>query len=115
MLNFCCQIPNEAKMRKKHKSYLIHFPGVISAPSLETYLEGRRQLLENEMQLRNFFLPFFSYTLKELYTSISTLAQKLVLTLLNNEFTLEILISTPFGRKIRERFRLKKHKSQISS
>ena len=64
MLNFCCQIPNEAKMRKKHKSYLIHFPGVISAPSLETYLEGRRQLLENEMQLRNFFLPFFFIHIK---------------------------------------------------
>ena len=42
------------------------------------------------------------------------LAQKLVLTLLNNEFILKILISTPFGRKIRERFRLKNHKSQIS-
>ena len=53
-------------------------------------------------------------SLKELYTSISTLAQKLVLTLLNNEFVLKILISTPFGRKIRERFRLKNHKSQIS-
>ena len=54
------------------------------------------------------------FNLKELYTSISTLAQKLVLTLLNNEFILKIQISTPFGRKIRERFRLKKHKSQIS-
>ena len=54
------------------------------------------------------------YHLKELYISILTLTQKLVLTLLNNEFILEILISTPFGRKIRERFRLKNHKSQIS-
>ena len=35
-------------------------------------------------------------------------------TLLNNEFILKILISTPFGRKIRERFRLKNHESQIS-
>ena len=52
--------------------------------------------------------------LKELYTSISTLAQKLVLTLLDNEFILKILISTPFGQKIRKRFRLKNHKSQIS-
>ena len=52
--------------------------------------------------------------LKELYTSISTLAQKLVLTPLNNEFIVKIQISTLFGRKIRERFRLKNHKSQIS-
>ena len=57
---------------------------------------------------------FIFRTLKELYTSISTLAQKLVLTLLNNEFILKNQISTPFGRKIRERFRLKNHKSQIS-
>ena len=48
--------------------------------------------------------------LKELYTSISTLAQTLVLTLLNNEFILKILNSTPFGRKIRKRFRPKEHK-----
>ena len=53
-------------------------------------------------------------TLKELYSSISTLAQKLVLTLLNNEFTLKILNSTPFGRKIRKHFRPKNHKSHIS-
>ena len=52
--------------------------------------------------------------LKELYTSILSLAQKLVLILLNNEFKSKILISTPFGRKIRERFRLKNHKSKIS-
>ena len=52
---------------------------------------------------------FVYWNLKELYTSISTLAQKLVLTLLNNEFILKILISTPFGRKIRKRFRLKNH------
>ena len=58
--------------------------------------------------------PTLSACLKELYTSILTLAQKLVLTLLNNEFILKIQISTPFGRKIRERFRLKNHKSQIS-
>ena len=45
--------------------------------------------------------------LKELYTSISTLAQKLVLTLLNNEFILKILNSIPFGRKIRKHFRSK--------
>ena len=50
------------------------------------------------------------HSLKELYTSISTLAQKLVLTLLNNEFILEILISTLFRQKIREHFRLKNHK-----
>ena len=53
------------------------------------------------------------YDLKELYTSISTLAQKLALTLHNNEFILKILISTSFGRKIRERFQLKNLKSQI--
>ena len=41
--------------------------------------------------------------------TLSTLAQKLVLTLLNNEFILKILISSSFGRKIRERFRLKSH------
>ena len=51
--------------------------------------------------------------LKELYTSISTLAQTLVLTLLNNEFTLKILNSTPFGQKIRKHFRPKNHNSQI--
>ena len=42
---------------------------------------------------------------KELCTS--TLAQKLVLTLLNNVFELKILNSTPFERKIRKRFRPK--------
>lgn len=53
--------------------------------------------------------------LMELYTSISTLAQKLVLTLLNNEFILKILNSTPFGRKIRKHFRPKNHKSRFSA
>ena len=51
--------------------------------------------------------------LKELYTSISTLAQKLVLTLLNDEFVLEILNSTPFRLKIRKYFRPKKEKGQF--
>ena len=55
------------------------------------------------------------YYLKELYTSISTLAQTLVLTLLNNEFILKILNSTPFGRKIRKHFRPKNHKSRFSA
>ena len=53
--------------------------------------------------------------LKELYTSISTLAQTLVLTLPNNEFILKILNSTPFGRKIRKHFRPKNHKSRFSA
>jgi hypothetical protein len=35
------------------------------------------------------------YKLKELYTSISTLAQNLVLTFLNNKFILKILNSIP--------------------
>ena len=52
--------------------------------------------------------------LKELYTLISTLTQKLVLTFLNNEFISKIQNSTPFGWKIRKHFWLKKHKSQIS-
>ena len=47
-------------------------------------------------------------TLKELYTSISTLALKLVLILLNNEFILKILNSIPFGRKISKHYRPKK-------
>ena len=36
-------------------------------------------------------------------------------TLLNNEFILKILNSTPFGRKIRKHFRPKNHKSQFSA
>ena len=40
--------------------------------------------------------PCIETGLKELYTSMSTLAQKLVLTLLNNELILKILNSTPF-------------------
>ena len=53
--------------------------------------------------------------LKELYTSISTLAQTLVLTLPNNEFILKIMNSTPFGRKIRKHFRPKNRKSRFSA
>ena len=37
--------------------------------------------------------------LKELYTSETTLAQKIVLTLLNNEFVLKIRYSTPIMQK----------------
>ena len=63
-----------------------------------------------EKRLTNFLDDFFYqkvqkflfYILKELYTSISTLAQKLVLTLLNNECEIKILNLTPFGRKIRK-------------
>ena len=55
------------------------------------------------------------FILKELYTSISTLAQKLVFTFLNNKFILKILNSTPFGRKIRKHFRPKNPKSQFSA
>ena len=51
--------------------------------------------------------------LKELYTSISTLAQKVGLTFLNNKFILKILNSTPFGRKIRKHFRTKNHKDRF--
>ena len=53
--------------------------------------------------------------LKELYTSISTLAQKLALTLLKNELILKNRNSTPLGRKIRKHFRPKIHKSRISA
>ena len=52
---------------------------------------------------------------KGIYTPISTLAQKLDLTLLNNELVLKNRNSTPSGRKIREHFRPKIHKSQISA
>ena len=44
------------------------------------------------------------------YISISAMAQKLVLTLLNNEFVFKILNSTPFRLKIRKHFRPKNHK-----
>ena len=60
-------------------------------------------------------LPYCPPILKELYTSISNLAQKFVLTLLNNKFILKILNSTQFGRKIRKQFRPKNHKSQFSA
>ena len=43
-------------------------------------------------------ISIFAY-LKELYTLISTLAQKLVLTLLNNEFILKIQILTFLAKK----------------
>ena len=46
--------------------------------------------------------------IKELYTSISTLAEKFVLILHNNEFVLEILNSTPSRLKIRKHFPPKK-------
>ena len=51
--------------------------------------------------------------LKELYISVSTLAQKLVLALLNIELVFKVLNSTPFRRKIRKHFQPKNHKSQI--
>ena len=57
--------------------------------------------------------PCIETGLKELYTSMSTLAQKLVLTLLNHEFISKILNSTPFGRKICKHFRPKNHKKSI--
>ena len=56
-----------------------------------------------------------SSPLKELYTSISTLAQTLVLTILNNEFILKILNSTPFGQKIRKHFRPKNARSTLKA
>ena len=46
--------------------------------------------------------------LKELYTSISTLAQKLVLTLLNNEFILEKNNFDPVRTKNPQTFSAKK-------
>ena len=53
--------------------------------------------------------------LQELYTSISTLAQKLVLTLVNNELILEKSKFNPVRWKIRKHFRSEIHKSQISA
>ena len=82
-------------------------------------------LLFAQLSIKNYFihkarkwvgkydLDYHMDNLKELYTSISTLAQKLVLTFLNNEFISKIRNSTPFGRKIRKQFRLKNHKSKI--
>lgn len=52
--------------------------------------------------------------LKELYTLIPTFAQKLVLTILNNEFIFKNLNLTPFGRKIHKHFRPKIHKVNFS-
>ena len=46
----------------------------------------------------------FAWTLKKLALQISTLVQKLVLTLLNNEFILKIQKWTPFVRNIRNIF-----------
>ena len=40
-----------------------------------------------------------SYDLKKFYTSETTLAQKIVLTPLNNEFVLKIRYSTPIMQK----------------
>ena len=57
--------------------------------------------------------PCIEIGLKELYTSISTLAQKLVLTLLNNEFILKILNFNPVRTKNPQIFSLKNHKSQL--
>ena len=73
--------------------------------------------------LKNTKTPYFEvllegvapiYPLKGTLHFNINLGSKLVSTLLNNEFILKILISTPFGRKIRKRFWLKNHKSQIS-
>ena len=59
-------------------------------------------------------LSFTEEDLKELYTSETTLATKIVLTPLNNEFALKIWNSTSFMLKKRHRYFLKKnYKSQI--
>ena len=72
--------------------------------------------IHGTIALHYVYIHTYQYVcLKELYTSISTLAQKLVFTLLNNEFISKILNSTPFGRKIRKHFRPKNHKSRFSA
>ena len=53
--------------------------------------------------------------LKELYTSETTLAQKIVLTLLNNEFKLKIWNTTSFMLKNPPEFLKKIHKNQFSA
>ena len=53
--------------------------------------------------------------LKELYTSETTLAQKIVLTPLNNEFRLRKLYSTSFMLKNPPEFLKKIHKNQFSA
>ena len=58
---------------------------------------------------------FYEITFLYLYTSISGLGQKLVLTLQNNEFVLRILNSTPVRLKIRKTFSAKNHKSKFSA
>ena len=52
---------------------------------------------------------------KKFYTSISTLGQKLILTLLNNEFVSKILNLTPFRLKYANIFGQKTVKVSISS
>ena len=53
--------------------------------------------------------------LKELYTSETTLAQKIVLTPLNNEFRFKNLYSTSFMLKNPPEFLKKIHKNQFST
>ena len=54
-------------------------------------------------------------SLKELYTSQTTLAQKIVLTSLNNEFKLKIWNTTSFMLKNPPEFLKKIHKNQFSA
>ena len=56
-----------------------------------------------------------SYPLKELYTSETTLAQKIVLTPLNNKFKLKIWNTTSFMLKNPPEFLKKIHKNQFSA
>ena len=71
------------------------------------------QLQLDKLQILEIYRQIDRYTniklqiLKELYTLISTLAKKLVLSLLNNKFELKILNSTPFRQKIPQHFRSK--------
>ena len=55
------------------------------------------------------------YLLKDLYTSETTLAQKIVLTPLNNEFRLKNLSLTSFMLKNPPEFLKKIHKNQFSA
>ena len=54
---------------------------------------------KSRFDVEEIFSPFLSFILKELYTSEKTLAQKIVLTPLNNEFVLKIRYSTHHAKK----------------
>ena len=117
-----CRCKFGKKIDKVH-SYTYFFPKLLQRHKIlwMLYLWVRSSLIDRHkfnIEIWFFIQVYVRATilrLKELYTSISTLAQKLVLALLNNKFIIILLNWNPFRQKIRKHFDQKTVRDNFSA